>query len=49
MVFALASFTSCTNTARGVERDTDRNMDQAEDAVEEAGDDIEEATDDLDD
>ncbi|CAN5238832.1 hypothetical protein BH23BAC1_BH23BAC1_47360 [soil metagenome] len=47
MVVALASFSSCANTARGVERDTERNAEKVGDAAEDAGDDIEDATDDL--
>ncbi|MDQ3535271.1 MAG: hypothetical protein M3421_06555 [Bacteroidota bacterium] len=47
MVVALAAFSNCANTARGVERDTDRNIDKAGDAVEDAGDELEEVGDEI--
>jgi predicted small secreted protein len=47
MVVALASFSSCANTARGVERDAEQNAEEVGDAAEDAGDEVEDATDDV--
>lgn len=48
VAMALVSFSSCSNTGKGMQQDTERNVDKAGDAAEDAGDEIEEETDELD-